>query len=94
MVAYLFVGAMVLTSFDRMARVMRHAAWRCFHVWGSHVIWFTFFVAHWRRAAGYRLFDGPFLMASAGALLVRVTAKAQPKHGIRRQHSTNMEDAQ
>lgn len=78
-IAYVFIIAMALTSFDRIARRIRYATWRALHLTGSYVIWFTFFLAYWRRAIIYPLFYGPFLMVVLAALMVRATAKARRK---------------
>jgi sulfoxide reductase heme-binding subunit YedZ len=78
-VAYVFIVAMTLTSFDRIAKRMRYTAWRSIHLTGSYVIWLTFFVAYWRRGVTYPLFYGPFLMIVLGALVVRAIASAQRK---------------
>ena len=76
-IAYGFIIAMTITSFDRVAKRMQYAAWRRLHVTGSYVIWFTFFIAYWRRGVTYTEFYGPFLMVFLAALIVRVIAKAK-----------------
>lgn len=78
-IAYAFIIAMTLTSFDAVARRMRYATWRTLHLTGSYVIWFTFCIAYWRRGVAYPMFYGPFLMVVLGALVVRAVAKAQRK---------------
>jgi methionine sulfoxide reductase heme-binding subunit len=76
-IAYVFIIAMTITSFDRVAKQMQYATWRRIHVSGSYVIWFTFFIAYWRRGIAYPLFYGPFLMIVLAALVIRFIAKAQ-----------------
>ena len=76
-IAYLFIIAMTVTSFDAVARRMKYPTWHRVHLTGSYVIWLTFFIAYWRRAVQYPLFYGPLLMVVLAALLVRSIAKAQ-----------------
>lgn len=76
-IAYLFIIAMTITSFDRIARRMKYRRWHALHLTGSYVIWFTFFIAYWRRGITYPLFYGPFLLVILAALLIRAVAKAR-----------------
>jgi DMSO/TMAO reductase YedYZ heme-binding membrane subunit len=76
-IAYLFIIAMTVTSFDAVAKRMKYATWHRIHLTGSYVIWFTFFIAYWRRAVLYPMFYGPLLMVVLGAVLIRLIAKAQ-----------------
>jgi hypothetical protein len=78
-IAYGFIIAMTITSFDRVAKRMQYAAWKRLHVTGSYVIWFAFFIAYWRRGVTYTEFYGPFLMIVTAALIIRFIAKAQRK---------------
>ncbi|MDX1875380.1 hypothetical protein SBI67_24945 [Mycolicibacterium sp. 120266] len=84
-IAYGFLIAMTVTSFDRIAKRMPYAGWHRLHVIGSYVIWFTFFIAYWRRGVTYTEFYGPFLVIVVAALIIRFIAKAQRygKHGHR-----------
>ncbi|MFV8231848.1 ferric reductase-like transmembrane domain-containing protein [Mycolicibacterium fortuitum] len=76
-IAYGFIIAMTITSFDRVAKRMRYSTWKALHLTGSYVIWFTFFIAYWRRGVTYTEFYGPFLMIVLAALIVRFIAKAK-----------------
>lgn len=76
-IAYGFIIAMTITSFDRVAKRMSYSTWKHLHVTGSYVIWFTFFIAYWRRGVTYTEFYGPFLMVVLAALIVRFIAKAK-----------------
>ncbi|MDF3337337.1 ferric reductase-like transmembrane domain-containing protein [Mycolicibacterium septicum] len=76
-IAYGFIIAMTITSFDRIAKRMQYAAWKRLHLTGSYVIWFTFFIAYWRRGVTYTEFYGPFLMIVLAALIIRFIAKAK-----------------
>ena len=79
-IAYGFVIAMAITSFDRIANRMQYATWRRLHVTGNYVIWLTFFVAYWRRGITYPLFYGPFLLIVLAALVIRAVGKAKRKN--------------
>lgn len=85
-IAYGFLIAMTVTSFDRVAKRMPYAAWHRLHVIGSYVIWFAFFIAYWRRGVTYTEFYGPFLIIVVGALIIRFIAKAR-RSGNRGHHS-------
>jgi sulfoxide reductase heme-binding subunit YedZ len=78
-IAYGFILAMTVTSFDRVAKRMRYETWKRIHLTGSYVIWFTFFIAYWRRGVTYTEFYGPFLMIVLAALIIRFIAKAKRK---------------
>ena len=79
-IAYGFVIAMAITSFDQIANRMQYATWRRLHVTGNYVIWLTFFVAYWRRGITYPLFYGPFLLIVLAALVIRAVGKAKRKN--------------
>ncbi len=76
-IAYGFIVAMTITSFDRVAKQMRYATWRRLHVTGNYVIWLTFFVSYWRRGITYPLFYGPFLLIVLAALVIRAVGKSR-----------------
>lgn len=76
-IAYGFIIAMTITSFDRISKRMQYSTWRNLHLTGSYVIWFTFFIAYWRRGVTYTEFYGPFLMIVLAALIIRFIAKAK-----------------
>jgi methionine sulfoxide reductase heme-binding subunit len=74
-IAYGFLIAMTITSFDRVAKQMRYATWHRIHLTGSYLIWLTFFIAYWRRGITYPLYYGPFLLIVLAALVVRAVGK-------------------
>ena len=76
-IAYLFIIAMTVTSFDAVAKRMPYSRWHALHLTGSYAIWFTFFIAYWRRGITYPLFYGPFLLVVLAALVIRAFAKAR-----------------
>ncbi|OBB24231.1 hypothetical protein A5792_31035 [Mycolicibacterium peregrinum] len=76
-IAYGFIIAMTITSFDRVSKRMQYSTWKGLHLTGSYVIWFTFFIAYWRRGVTYTEFYGPFLMIVLAALIIRFIAKAK-----------------
>ncbi|MEV0670801.1 hypothetical protein [Mycobacterium sp. NPDC050441] len=76
-IAYGFIIAMTITSFDRISKRMQYSTWKRLHLTGSYVIWFTFFIAYWRRGVTYTEFYGPFLMIVLAALIIRFIAKAK-----------------
>ncbi|MCV7365000.1 ferric reductase-like transmembrane domain-containing protein [Mycolicibacterium neworleansense] len=76
-IAYGFIIAMTITSFDRVSKRMQYSTWKRLHLTGSYVIWFTFFIAYWRRGVTYTEFYGPFLMIVVAALIIRFIAKAR-----------------
>ncbi|OBF43091.1 hypothetical protein A5719_09945 [Mycolicibacterium peregrinum] len=76
-IAYGFIIAMTITSFDRVSKRMQYSTWKNLHLTGSYVIWFTFFIAYWRRGVTYTEFYGPFLMIVLAALIIRFIAKAK-----------------
>lgn len=82
-IAYGFIIAMTVTSFDRVAGRMRYETWHRLHVTGSYVIWFAFFLAYWRRGVTYTEYYGPFLIIVLGALVIRFMAKAKRHAGSR-----------
>ncbi len=76
-IAYGFIIAMTITSFDRVSKRMQYSTWKNLHLTGSYVIWFTFFIAYWRRGVTHTEFYGPFLMIVLAALIIRFIAKAK-----------------
>ncbi|WP_396912761.1 hypothetical protein [Mycolicibacterium sp.] len=78
-IGYVFIIALTLTSFDGVAKRMAYGTWKRLHLTGSYVIWFTFFIAYWRRGISYPEYYGPFLLIVLAALIIRFIAKAQRK---------------
>lgn len=60
--AYAFIWAMGLTSFDRSARWLGPTWWARLHTWGLHYIWLSFLVANGKRIAAQPLYAVPTLL--------------------------------
>src|SRR5882724_2874050 len=75
--AYLFIVAMVATSFDRTAACLGPRRWRRLHTIGVYYIWGVFFVSFAPRAFQSALY-WPFAVGLLAALAVRL------RHGASR----------
>jgi DMSO/TMAO reductase YedYZ heme-binding membrane subunit len=75
LIAYAFIIAMTITSFDRVSKRMQYATWKRLHLTGSYVIWLAFFIAYWRRGVTYTEFYAPFLMIVVAALITDSSQK-------------------
>jgi sulfoxide reductase heme-binding subunit YedZ len=73
--AYLFIAAMAMTSFDRTAAWIGPGAWRLLHTIGGYDIWLTFLVAEGKRAA-HSAYYWPYVALLIGAMAVRLAATA------------------
>lgn len=63
--AYGFIWAMGLTSFDCSARWLGPVWWARLHTWGLHYIWLSFLVANGKRIAVQPLYAVPTLLLLA-----------------------------
>ena len=73
-VAYVFIAAMTLTSFDRTAAWLGPERWKWLHTAGLHYVSIVFVVQWLGRSAvspGYL----PFLLAMLGAMAIRLAAR-------------------
>ena len=71
--AYVFIAAMVATSFDRTAAWLGPRAWRRLHVVGLYYIWGIFFNSYLPRAIMSPAYI-PFALVLAAGLGVRIVA--------------------
>jgi len=71
--AYLFIGAMVATSFDRAAAWLGARAWRRLHTAGVYYIWFIFLQSYVPRALQNPAYV-PFVVIMLGTLGLRILA--------------------
>ncbi|MBI2732463.1 MAG: hypothetical protein HYX44_03870 [Aquabacterium sp.] len=83
--AYVFIWAMGLTSFDRSARWLGPVWWARLHTWGLHYIWLSFLVANGKRIAAQPLYAVPTLLLLA-ALGWRLWASRQKARQVMRQN--------
>jgi len=74
--AYVFIWAMGLTSFDRSARWLGPMWWARLHTVGLHYIWLSFLVANGKRIAAQPVYALPALLLIA-ALCWRIWAARQ-----------------
>ena len=49
-IAYFFVLAMLLTSFDKFAVLLKKGHWKILHTAGGYWIWVVFFITYWKRS--------------------------------------------
>ncbi len=84
-IAYAFIAAMALTSFDRPARWLGRGRWKILHKVGVYVIWVIFVGAEVGRLGGHVLGVLP-LAALALALVLRMVARVRLLAGTRRVH--------
>lgn len=85
-IAYVFIWAMGLTSFDRSARWLGPVWWARLHTWGLHYIWLSFLVANGKRIAAQPLYAVPTLLLLA-ALGWRLWASRQKTRQASRQNA-------
>ncbi|NWH09012.1 MAG: hypothetical protein HXY22_10290 [Alphaproteobacteria bacterium] len=69
-IAYVFIAAMALTSFDAAVRAMGAGAWKTLHTMGTWYIFISFAVAYGKRAPG-----DPFYQGFAAVLLLVLVLK-------------------
>ncbi|WP_033838660.1 ferric reductase-like transmembrane domain-containing protein [Mesorhizobium loti] len=68
--AYLFIIAMVATSFDRTAAWLGPRAWRILHSVGSYDIWLTFLIAEGKRAP-HDVYYWPYVALLVAVMVIR-----------------------
>jgi methionine sulfoxide reductase heme-binding subunit len=69
--AYVFLTAMTLTSFDRTAAWIGPRAWRILHTAGVYYIWFIFFISYFPRSI-VSIAYAPLAIVSVAALALRL----------------------
>ena len=78
--AYAFIAAMTLTSFDRTARMIGPRAWKILHTTGSYYIWLIFAGSYVTRAISTPAYI-PVATLVVGALALRIAARIARSHG-------------
>jgi methionine sulfoxide reductase heme-binding subunit len=81
--AYAFIVAMTITSFDTTAAVIGPRAWRILHTTGAYYIWLSFLSAFGKRVP-LDPFYWPFATFVVLLLLVRVAAYVLTKREVSR----------
>jgi methionine sulfoxide reductase heme-binding subunit len=71
--AYVFIAAMTLTSFDRTAAAIGPRAWKVLHTVGSYYIWLIFLNSYVSRAVMDWAYM-PIALVVVGALILRIVA--------------------
>jgi sulfoxide reductase heme-binding subunit YedZ len=72
--AYVFIAAMTLTSFDRTAAAIGPRAWKILHTVGSYYIWLIFLNSYATRAMTEAAY-APIALLLVGALGLRIAAR-------------------
>jgi methionine sulfoxide reductase heme-binding subunit len=72
--AYVFIAAMTLTSFDRTTRMIGPRAWKILHTTGSYYIWLIFANSYISRAAMIPEYI-PVALLVVAALALRIAAR-------------------
>lgn len=80
--AYLFLAAMVATSFDRTAARLGPRAWKALHTTGMYFLWFVFFITYLPRAA-HSPFYVAIVVALLGAIALRALRRLRPGRAAR-----------
>ncbi len=80
-IAYAVLLLMGLTSFDRSASWVGHAAWKHLHAWGSHYLWFSFMVANAKRVPMQAMYLLPVALLCL-AMGLRVIARWHPRKAL------------
>jgi sulfoxide reductase heme-binding subunit YedZ len=78
-IAYVFIAAMVATSFDRTAARLGPRAWRRLHTVGMYYIWVIFLQSYLPRAAA-----APAYLPAAGILLLAIGVRLAARMRVRR----------
>ena len=71
--AYLFIAAMVATSFDRTAAMLGHRKWQILHATGMYILWAIFAFSYGERAV-VSIYYAPLALLLIAALALRVVA--------------------
>jgi methionine sulfoxide reductase heme-binding subunit len=72
--AYVFIAAMTLTSFDRTAKMLQPRAWSLLHTTGSYYVWLIFANSYVSRALLMPEYI-PIVMLIMLALVLRIAAR-------------------
>ena len=71
--AYLFIAAMVLTSFDRTAAMLGQKNWQILHTTGMYILWAVFFFSYGGRAV-VSVYYAPLALLLISAIALRIVA--------------------
>ncbi len=71
--AYLFIAAMVVTSFDRTAAMLGHKKWQILHTVGMYLLWMVFFFSYGGRAV-VSIYYAPLALLLISAIALRFVA--------------------
>ena len=71
--AYLFIAAMVVTSFDRTAAILGHKKWQILHTVGMYYLWMIFFFSYGGRAV-VSIYYAPLALMLISAIALRFVA--------------------
>jgi sulfoxide reductase heme-binding subunit YedZ len=80
-VAYVFVAAMVATSFDASAAWLGPRRWRLLHTGGLYYLWVVFFVSFAPRVTESALY-WPFVLGLLVALVLRWRYGVRPPRAL------------
>jgi len=85
--AYVFIAAMTLTSFDRTAQMLGPRAWTTLHTAGSYYIWLIFANSYVARAVQMPEYI-PIALVVASALVLRIAARVSQSQEDRKPRGT------
>lgn len=77
-IGYLFIAALAVTSFDKIAALLGRRNWQRLHWLGAHYIWLQFSVSFARRAPG-DAFYWPWALAALALLALRLYCRHAPE---------------
>ncbi|HJQ69192.1 MAG TPA: hypothetical protein VKA70_09480 [Blastocatellia bacterium] len=76
--AYLFIAAMVATSFDRTAAMLGHRKWQILHTTGMYILWAVFIFSYGGRAVS-SVYYAPLALLLIAAIALRFVASMKRK---------------
>ncbi|HEX5735332.1 MAG TPA: hypothetical protein VF131_21055 [Blastocatellia bacterium] len=76
LLAYLFIAAMVFTSFDRTAAMLGQKKWQILHTTGMYYLWAIFFISYGERAV-VSIFYAPLALLLISAIALRFAASVK-----------------
>lgn len=76
--AYLFIAAMVVTSFDRTAALLGQKGWKILHTIGMYYLWMIFFISYGERAA-VSIYYAPLALLLIAAIALRFAARMRSR---------------
>lgn len=88
-IAYGFIAAMALTSFDRTAALIGRRAWVTLHAAGGWYLWVSFMVSFGKRAV-HSGFHQPFIAVLTAVLILKIAAWSAKRFAGKRASAVNM----